>query len=89
MAASSSEIIDAAKDVHLRDRLNALRPVGTTDQQVYDKMTELVKADVGEGHTIAQGYRFALGRAGLRAGADPTYVTDAQLWTALSTVFEV
>lgn len=87
MPTPSDMILDAARDGALRERLSALRPASVTDAQVYEAMTRLVQADIGGGETIAKIHRYGLGQAGLRAGADPQYVTDAQMVNALGQVF--
>ena len=85
---TSSEILDASRDAAIRERLTALRPAHVTEQQVWDSMSRLVRADLdGAGASIATVFRYALGQAGLDAGKSGQYVTDAHLTAALSEVF--
>ena len=87
MPGTSDQIIDASRDAHLRERLCALRPGGTREQDIWDHMTDLVSVDIGDGASIAIVFRYALGQAGLGAGARAEYVTDEHLTTALGVVF--
>ena len=85
MATTSSMIIDAASDPHLRARIEALgAQTGHTAQALWDAMPRIVAADVGGTDTIASILRYGLGQAGKNAGRSETYVSDAQITTAIN-----
>lgn len=84
MATTSSMIIDAASDPHLRARIEALgAQAGHTAQTLWDSMPRIVAADVGGTDTIASILRYGLGQAGKDAGRNEAYVSDAQIVTAI------
>lgn len=85
MPTTSSMIIDAAGDPHLRARIEALgAQTGHNPQTLWAAMPRIVAADVGGTDTIASILRYGLGQAGKDAGRHEAYVSDAQITTAIN-----
>ena len=85
MATTSSMIIDAASDPHLRARIEALgAQTGHNPQTLWDALPRIVAADVGGTDTLASILRYGLGQAGKDAGRSEAYVSDAQITTAIN-----
>lgn len=88
MSATTAQQIAASRDNDILSRLIATAEqegIANAQQWVEQRRGLLVAADLGD-TSLAEVFAFAQAQKGLPAGADPAYVTDALLTSAVTAV---